>query len=121
MVWSILWKRGRATRSILRDRVTIILLDTVESPSVLKGIAEQILFRLPPDHEITIHTRVPTMYDLRYVTPPSPRLNPGMMIGSSPTMRDFTILPDSRNQEAEDRVPPGAPVLSHRSDHFLLR
>jgi len=40
MVWSILWKRGRATRNILRDRVTIILLDTVESPSVLKGIAD---------------------------------------------------------------------------------
>ena len=96
----ILWKRDRATRNILRDRVTIILLDTVESPPVLKGIAKQFLFRFPPDHEITIHTRVPTMYDLRHVAPPSPRLNPAMMIGSSPTMRGFPILPDSRNQEA---------------------
>jgi len=58
MVWSILWKRGRATRNILRDRVTIILLDTVESPSVLKGIADDPGDSSRGEEQAVVHPRV---------------------------------------------------------------
>lgn len=53
------------------------ILHAVEIPSVLEGVAKQFLFRFPPDHEITIRTRVATTYDLWHKIPPLPLFNLG--------------------------------------------